>query len=388
MYKQKPRTLKLVVTGGHLTPALATINAILRLKPEAKVFFFGRKNSREGDTASSAEFDVISNLGIPFIQIITGRLQRKFTRYTLPSLAKIPIGVVQCLRNLIQIRPDIIVSFGGYVAVPVALAGWILRIPIVTHEQTLTIGLANKIISLVSNVVATTYNANGETRHASKTVVTGNPTIKHKHEQITNNPLHGKLNSRLPTILITGGNQGSHAINSVVFESIDKLLTIANVIHQTGNSEVTMDYDTGLHIKQTLPIEQSHRYMIYDYINPNLMGMFYDKAELVISRAGANTITELLVYGKKAVLIPLNNEQRTNAKHYTQFNLGTIIDQENLATETLIAIVKQWLETKPPQRDISRALSTVGKNKDAANTLAKLILKTTKTSFTLEKTNN
>lgn len=135
---------KIVITGGHLTPALAVME---KLREQGwQIVFFGRQHALEGDSSVSVEYQTITKLGISFISLTAGRLQRSFTRYTVFSFLKIPIGFIQSFYYLIKFKPTVILSFGGYVALPVALAGWMLKIPIVTHEQSVVPGLANKII--------------------------------------------------------------------------------------------------------------------------------------------------------------------------------------------------------------------------------------------------
>jgi len=136
---------KIVVTGGHLTPALAVIE---KLRQDGwQIVFFGRKHALEGDPAVSVEYKILKEQGIPFVNLTSGRLQRSLTRYTISSLLKIPLGLIQSFYYLLKFKPNVILSFGGYLALPVALAGWILRIPIVTHEQSVIPGLATRIIT-------------------------------------------------------------------------------------------------------------------------------------------------------------------------------------------------------------------------------------------------
>ena len=127
-----------------MTPALAIIDA---LPKEARIFFIGRKHPLEGDKALSLEYQTITDMGITFFPLTTGRLQRKISTRSFISLVKIPYGFFQALSILISCKPDVIIGFGGYLAVPVGLAAWILRIPFVIHEQTLDAGLANKFLA-------------------------------------------------------------------------------------------------------------------------------------------------------------------------------------------------------------------------------------------------
>src|SRR3989344_4966493 len=165
---------KIIVTGGHLTPALATIEE-LRKNPDDEIIFIGRAHATEGDKAASVESTTITSLGIKFYSINPGRLQRRFTRFTLGSLVKVPVGLIQALGILSRERPQAILSFGSYVAAPVVVAGWILGIPIITHEQTLRSGLSNKLIARFSKKIAVSWEESLEHFPKNKTVLVGNP---------------------------------------------------------------------------------------------------------------------------------------------------------------------------------------------------------------------
>src|SRR3990170_2659026 len=154
--------MKFVVTGGHMTPAVAVLEELFKKERETKesvrILYVGRKYAMEGDRSTpSVEYQYILRLGVSFASLVTGRVQRVFTWYTIPSLLKIPIGFFHALFILLRFRPDAILSFGGYIAVPVVVTGWLLGIPIVTHEQTLTFGRANKVIEVFAKKIAVSW---------------------------------------------------------------------------------------------------------------------------------------------------------------------------------------------------------------------------------------
>src|SRR5437016_2502209 len=164
---------KVLITGGHLTPALAVLEELQSKK--WSVAYVGRKYALEGDTSFSAEYQVIHQKDISFHNITTGRLQRSFTRFTLLSLLKIPIGFLQSTFILLQERPSLVMSFGGYIAVPIVIVAWLCGIPIITHEQTIKPGLANRIIAWFADVICVSWKESASHFPAAKTVVTGNP---------------------------------------------------------------------------------------------------------------------------------------------------------------------------------------------------------------------
>ncbi|MBI4096937.1 MAG: glycosyltransferase [Candidatus Levybacteria bacterium] len=164
--------MNVAIIGGHLSPALAVIDA----KPSGvDVLFIGRKHALEGDQARSFEEKVISEKGIPFHALTTGRLQRKLTRHTMVSLFKLPYGAVQAFSLLGKTKPDVILSFGSYVSLPVVIAASMRNIPVVIHEQTLEAGLANKIAARFATKICISWESSMPFFPREKTVLTGNP---------------------------------------------------------------------------------------------------------------------------------------------------------------------------------------------------------------------
>ena len=167
--------MKIAITGGHST-GLALMEAIKQKYPDWEIYYFGRKYSLEGEKALSFDYKVVSQIkGVNFISLTTGRLQRKLSFSALISLFKIPYGFVQSLFWLLRIKPEVIVSFGGYVSVPLVVAGWILRIPSLAHEQTLVFGLATRINRLFVQKIAVSHRQLLDKLPKSKGVYTGMP---------------------------------------------------------------------------------------------------------------------------------------------------------------------------------------------------------------------
>lgn len=317
---------KILLTGGHLTPALALIPDLE--KHGFEIFFVGRKFAMEQDNVPSEEFKEINKLKIPFCQISTGRLQRRLTPYTLNSLLKIPLGFFRGLIILHSVKPNIVLSFGGYVALPVVIAAKFMKIKIVTHEQTVTIGLANKIISRLADLILVSHEESLKYFPKNKTVLTGNPL----REEIFLN------NKKLPFdnfIYITGGNQGSHAINVAVEKNLNNLLKKYSIIHQTGSGVNFKDFKRLSEIKRD-------NYLVFPYIDSENIGSVLNKSCLIISRSGANTIAEILALKKPAIFIPLpssaGDEQHKNAQKLVSLGVAKIISQENLERDLLNSI--------------------------------------------------
>lgn len=344
--------MKILITGSHFTPAQAVITELLT-DQDIKIVYIGRSYTREGDKTPSVESQVLPKLGVKFLSITTGRLQRSFTKFTVPSLLKIPLGFIQAFYYLVSEQPDVVLSFGGYVAVPIVIVAWLLSIPIIIHEQTLISGLANSISSLFADKVAVSFE-NGRNFRGKKVVVTGNPIRSEilaayygnnsKTGEKIKNFIKRAEKNKLPVILITGGNQGSHIINLVVEQSLSKLIKLGFIIHQTGDSGFK-DFE---HITQNLNLgSQGDRYLITKWIDGADMGFIFKHADLVVSRAGINTLSELSLFSIPAILIPLpyihKDEQDVNAKYFQKLGLAQILPQSELKVEKFILEIRQAL---------------------------------------------
>lgn len=355
--------MKIFITGAHFTPAQAVIEE-LKEDPDIKIVYFGRKYTMEGNKILSVESQVLPKLGVKFVPIIAGRLQRSFTVYTIPSLFKVPIGVLQSFYLLLQDRPDVVLSFGGYVSVPVVISAWLLSIPVITHEQTLVSGLANTINSWFADKVAVSF-PNHDLGKASRLVLTGNPLRREVVE-----PGGGsedikrivKLSERekLPLILITGGNQGSHAINLGVLGVLEELGDVACIVHQTGDSkfndlEALTDKQKGL--------KRPERYLAKKWIEGKDIGEILRNADLAVSRAGANTLLELANFGVPALVIPIpylnKNEQMVNARYFEKSGLVRVLPQNELTPESLLVSIKKMVKDLPKLKEKTKEAKSV-----------------------------
>ncbi|PIU03153.1 hypothetical protein COT44_04640 [Candidatus Shapirobacteria bacterium CG08_land_8_20_14_0_20_39_18] len=329
---------KIVITGGHLTPAQAVISE-LKKGGGWEIYYFGRKHSLEGDKTASVESKVIPELGATFISITTGRLQRQFSRYTIPSLLRIPLGLIQSFYWLWKIKPNVVCSFGGYVSVPVVFSAWILRIPILTHEQTITFGLSSKINSLFVNKIAVSFSDSVKHFPADKVVLTGNPIRQEIFIRNSKFPyrVNEIRNSKLPIIYITGGNQGSRLINNAVLGCLPELLKKYAVIHQCGE----LDYEK-------LNKDFGPNYLLFPYINSQQIGWVMNHANLIVSRAGANTVCEVAALGKPTLFIPIpwtyQDEQTKNALMLKKIGIAEILYQKDLTSSTLLEKINKMME--------------------------------------------
>jgi len=326
--------MKIVITGGHLAPALGLIDS---LSKQDSVIFIGRKYALEGDKSLSLEYIEISKRNISFLALTTGRFQRNFSTQTIPSLSRMPRAVLQATSYLRRIKPDVVLSFGGYLSVPVGLAAKILGIPLVIHEQTLEAGLANKILTKIATKICISWENSRSFFPEAKVVLTGNPLKKFIKSQYT--PLFSASDQNLPLLYVTGGSTGSHAINKLIEEEVVELTNSFCVVHQTGGAEEFSDYERLVKIQASLPLENRKRYVVYKYISSEILGGILESASIVFSRSGINTVSELIFFGKPALLIPLphgqKNEQLKNARFLEELGLAEVVLQKNATAQVV-----------------------------------------------------
>ena len=339
--------MKLAIVGGHLSPALAVIDA---LPKGTQILFIGRKYAFEGDKTLSLEYRTITEHKIPFATISTGRWQRKFTRFTIPSLFKIPYGAVQSFLILRKFKPDVFLGFGGYLSLPLGLAAFILRIPIVIHEQTLEAGIANRILSIFAKKVCVSWETSWAFFPSSKIVLTGNPIRKFKVSRGAGSRFARQFSindKNLRVIYITGGSSGSHFINTLVEGCIKKLLEKFIIIHQTGDAQTYHDFDRLKKLRESLPFELKERYRLTKFVEPENVGLVMQRADLVVSRAGINTVTELIFFKKPSFLIPLpssqKNDQLKNALFLKNLGLAEVFYQDMLDSKKLLRFIGEMI---------------------------------------------
>ncbi len=351
--------MKVALIGGHLSPALALIDALA----DIDVIFIGRRTTFEGDRAVSLEYKTISERGIPFYPITTGRLQRNIGLKTITSAFKFPLGFYQARQILKKEKPDVVIGFGGYVSVPVGLAAFFLKIPLVIHEQTLEAGMANKILSFFAKKVCVAWKSSFSAFPKDKTVLTGNPIRNFSN---TNVSLPAGDTSK-PLIYITGGSAGSHALNQLIEGYLEELVKKYRILHQVGDAREFKDYEKLTEKKNKLSETLRKDYLIEKFISPNAVGSIMNNVDFVISRSGMNTITEILLFGKPCLLIPLphgqRDEQLKNAQLVKEIGLGEYLEQQKTTPDVFYKTLDDMVKNrKKYEVNESKAKSLVKKN--------------------------
>ncbi len=335
--------MRVLITGGHLSPALAVIEE-LKKKNQIEIIYVGRKYPLEGEKVLSLEYQEINRLGIKFENIVTGRLTRVLSIKSLVSVLKIPVGFFQSFFIIEKHQPDIILSFGSYVAVPLVFWAFLLKIPIYTHEQTIKPGIANRIIGFFAKKIFLAFEETKKFFPQAKTLVVGNP-IKSSIFKIQKKPF--TIKKKMPVIYITGGSLGSHSINIHIKEILSQLLRKYIIIHQTGDTKEFSDYQQLLKIKESLSESLKENYFLKKYFFNEEIGYIYSLTDLVISRAGANIFFELISLKKPAILIPLpwsaGREQQHHAEIFVKNGFGEIFHQREPSSK-LVRLINLMIE--------------------------------------------
>ena len=360
---------KILITGGHAgSTAYALIQKIRRLKPEWEIVFVGSASAIEGGKAPTLENAYLPELGVRYIKIVMGRVQTKLTFWTIPSLAKIPLGLFQALYIVYKEKPKVVVSFGGFSAFPVVLAGKIFGISVIIHEQTSTAGRANLLSGYFADKIALSRKESLKYFPNSKCVVVGNP-ISEEVALCKNKKYEKKKNA----ILVAGGSRGSRVINENIKIILPKLVRKFIVYHQTG----TLNYSEFIKTRSELDKIYQKNYQPFPLVEMWNWYKYLKDSDFIISRSGANIVSETICLTMPSIFIPLsisyNNEQYHNAILAQKLGLSEIILEETLSPEELfnkiIYLSENW------RRIVNNAKKPEIDDRMASEKLLNIILK-------------
>ncbi|TQM32706.1 UDP-N-acetylglucosamine--N-acetylmuramyl-(pentapeptide) pyrophosphoryl-undecaprenol N-acetylglucosamine transferase [Nocardia bhagyanarayanae] len=363
-------------TGGHVFPALAVARQLRELAGPIELLWIGQAGSLEQRTAETE--------GIAFASVQVGKLRRDrnplamLNRANLTDLGRVPVGALQAIRAVAGFKPDVVLATGGFVALPVGLAARLLRVPLVVHEQTVGLGLANRVLAKGAARIALTAEASIALlgpRLRARAIVTGNPvraSILGGEPARARTQLGTGFDPGLPTVYVTGGAQGSREINSVVAELLPWMLMRSNVIHQAGPSNVE-----ALSVAVAgLPAELSARYHLCGFVSGDLVADVLALADVVISRSGAGTLAELTAVGRAAVLLPLassaGGEQAKAARLLSESGAAVTVS-EGITAEAVQAAVELLL-ADPARREAIAARARKLGRPDAAAALTDVVV--------------
>jgi UDP-N-acetylglucosamine--N-acetylmuramyl-(pentapeptide) pyrophosphoryl-undecaprenol N-acetylglucosamine transferase len=343
-------------TAGHVTPNIALIAKLKEL--DYDIHYIG--------SYSGIEKDLIEKLKIPYYGISSGKLRRYLDIKNFSDPFKVWKGYREAKKLLKKLNPDVVFSKGGFVAVPVVLAAKKRKIPTIIHESDMTPGLANRLCIPSAAKICANFPETLNYLPKGKAVLTGTPIRK---ELFAGNKIKGldfcNLSANHPIILVIGGSTGALKVNEAVRNLLPTLLKKYQVIHLCGKGKMDEAY------------QELQGYVQYEYISSELSDLFA-AADIVISRAGANAICELLALKKPNILIPLSaaasrGDQILNAESFDHQGYSYVIKEETLTNETLLQAVTHVYEN----RNVYIEAMSQSTQNDATDIIAALIAEVT-----------
>ncbi len=317
---------KIVLTGGgtagHVTPNLALLPSLK--KAGFEVAYIG--------SYSGIEKQLVSDYGIPYTGVSTGKFRRYLDPKNLTDPFRVIKGYGEAKKYLKEYRPDVVFSKGGFVSVPVVRAAASLKIPCIIHESDMTPGLANKLCYSSASRICCNFPETVSSLPEKKAVLTGTPI---RAELFTGDADRGRklcgFTDSKPVLMVTGGSLGAMAVNQAVRDAVPELLERYNIVHLCGKNKVD-------NLMLTIP-----GYKQFEYIKTEMKDLFA-MADVVISRAGANAICELLALRKPNILIPLpskasRGDQILNAKSFEAQGYSVVLDQDDLTNKLICETV-------------------------------------------------
>ena len=327
------KTKKIVLTGGgtagHVTPNLALLPY---LKAEGyEIVYIGSEKGIER-TLIEAE-------GIPYYSISTGKLRRYLSKENIKDIFRVVKGIAEAKKLIKRLKPDLVFSKGGFVAVPVVLGAKSNNVPVIIHESDITPGLANKIAMPSARVVCSTFPETLQYVPKGKGVHTGTPIRKELFEGDRQKGLAAcKFTGEKPVLLMMGGSLGAVKLNHCLREILPELVKTFDVIHLCGKGNLDAH------------LREQEGYMQFEYVSDGLNDLFA-AADFIVSRAGSNSISEFLALKKPHLLIPLSarasrGDQILNAASFEKQGFARVLVEDEMTAESMKKEIFELYENK------------------------------------------
>jgi UDP-N-acetylglucosamine--N-acetylmuramyl-(pentapeptide) pyrophosphoryl-undecaprenol N-acetylglucosamine transferase len=357
MMQKGDKKFKIMMTGGGsggpVTPLLAVVDYLNeQYKNEFNFVWIGTK---KGPEKEMVEFKKIN-----FLVITSGKFRRYFSWQNLVDIFKIFFGFLESLILVKKEKPDLVMSAGGFVSVPVAYAAKLMGVPVLIHQQDVVFGLANKLMSLVAVKITTTFNESSMRRN-NKFIWTGNPVSEEVKRVRQKDYEYFGLNDVLPVILVLGGGTGAMNINKLIQKTINDIGAVAQIFHQTGQGK-------------SLKIAHQN-YKSKEFLNAREIAKLLFLADVVVSRCGMGFLTELVYLKKASILIPMpDSHQEYNAEIFKNHQAAVVLSEKNLDEEKFISEIKKMLANNEKRELLQRNIHKVIKQ-DAEEKITKEIFK-------------
>lgn len=336
-------------TMGSVSPLLAIKAEIVKRNPQAQFIWIG--------TQDGPERALIESEGIPFYAVSTGKFRRYFSIKNFIDPFKVFLGYLQSKKLLKEFAPNIVLTAGSFVCVPASRAAYKLGIPYVVHQQDIVKGLANKLME----------------KHAAFNTITFDPSLADyniKNTYYTSNPARLDMNvctpdkaralfaldQTKPVVLVMGGGLGAVAVNTLLLESLGEIATFAQIIHLTGKGKsISERFEEFYSTADQLMIRQN--YFPLEFATDEMCSLL-SVADVVVTRAGLSSLTELSLLHKATIIIPIpSSHQEENAKYFAKFNAAVTLDQNTTTPEQFAKQIKEILTNPATKQNLQKNIS-------------------------------
>ena len=321
---------------GAVSPLISIKDRLLERNADADFIWIG--------TEKGVEKDIIKREGVKYYAIKSAKLRRYFSWEMFVDPFRFVYGFIQAWRILKKFQPDFILSCGGYVSVPVVLAGYFQKKKIIVHQQDLVAGIANKMMAPYATKITVSFDSSLKDFPREKTILIGNPVRQRIFKGDKKSAADRfELRSGMPVVLILGGSLGSEWINNTVYDSAADIVQFCDLIHITGKANV----------QKKLKISGYHQ---FEFLHEELADA-YAAADLVVARAGLSTLSELSALGKPAIIVPIpDNQQEKNAEYFAEQNAVIYLRQSTTTPDEFSALLKYLLGNAPKLKELSEEI--------------------------------
>ncbi|MBI5530902.1 MAG: glycosyltransferase [Candidatus Doudnabacteria bacterium] len=356
-------------SGGPVSPLLAVAEKIKLTHSQAKFLLVGTKTGPEKGMAE--------NYRIPFLAIHSGKLRRYFSWQNFLSPVFIIAGFFQSIKIIKDFKPDCVFGAGSFVQVPMVWAAWFLRVPVVIHQQDVFPSLANKLCQLAASKITVTFSSSLSAfasnlgffykKKQDKVVLTGNPFRQELDQGLKLQALKEfNLKPDMPTLLVLGGGTGAEFFTKLMSEAMPILGKTAQVIHSTG--------------KGKMPKENFENYYKTEFLNSGQLANAYAAADIVLSRAGLATITELSFLEKLSIIVPMpQSHQEINGAYLLGKEAAIVLPQEKINARNFTNLIRKLIFDVEAQKFFQKNMGKL-MPKEGAKKIAEIIIKIAETN--------
>lgn len=368
MEDRKELKKKIIVTGGgsggHVSTAYSIIKIIQNRYSnfqENLLYIGGDLGMQDEKPGNSIEKRIFKKESFNQKYIRAGKLQREISLKSMLRLLRVVLGFFDSINIIKEFKPDIVISTGGFVSVPVCIIAKLFKADVYLHEQTAVVGLSNKIVGKFAKKIFITFPSSEKYFSKEKVIHTGNLLRQEIFNKSGSGPIVESLKEMIeiqeeyPIIYISGGSLGSHCINIAVKDALQSLLQDYQIVLQTGDNKTFNDYDSIKKERKKLREDLQKRLLLVKYVQNYEIGYLLNNIDLFVGRSGANTVYEMGILRIPSILIPIpwvtHNEQAMNAQILQNAGLAEIMNEGELTPEQLVIKINSFLKKEKKIND-------------------------------------